>query len=246
MANTWLDDLPTSKLLNQFQESEQIELLGKLGFRKQDIFNFSTSTSSTPPIAPPEDALERLYSWWRRNQQAQTARHERDLLPNSDLVFAEISPNYRATAGEREAWLTLLMRGAFETIGRAKPGAHLSFLHSIKNQEWLLHMVEATPRSLHQATDLLEEFLDKQRQSISHYQWIKEFVSISLFSRWIDDYVNSILSINQMSGHINLEQIFCPRINPHFERGGPDAPPLLPALGIGVCLVIREGRERKS
>jgi hypothetical protein len=245
MSGTWLEGLPTSKLLNQFQESEQIELLGKLGFRKQDIFNPSSSATPPPPIAPPEDALERLYSWWRRNQQVQTTRHERDLFPNSDLVFEKLSPNYRGTSDEREAWLTLFMRGAFETIGRTKPGAHFNFLNSIKSREWLLQMVEATPRSFHQAADLLEGFLEKQTQSIKYYAWIKEFLSVSLFSRWIDEYVNSVLSINHIDGPINLEEVFCPRTNQHFDMGGPDAPPLLPALGIGVCMVIRELARKK-
>lgn len=237
MAGTWLGGLPSSALLKGFEESEQMELLGKLGFSKEDIYTIPTPTVFTPP---PEDALERLHSWWRVNRQAQTARHERDLFPNADIVFARLSPNYRGTTDEREAWLTLFMRAAFETIGRAKPGAHLGFLHSIKNREWLLQIAGAAPRSLHQAADLLEDFLDKQTQWISHYPWIKEFLSVSLFSRWIDEYVNSILSINQVDGPINLEEVFRPRTNLHFDMGGPDAPPFLQALGIGVCLVIRE------
>jgi hypothetical protein len=244
MAGTWLEGLPTSALLERFEESEQMELLGKLGFRKEDIYAFPTPTTFTRP-APPEDALERLHSWWRVNRQEQAARHERDLFPNSDLVFAKLSPDYRGTADEREAWLTLFMRGAFETIGRAKPGAHLNFLHEIKNREWLLQIAEATPHSLHQAADLLENFLDKQTQWISHYPWIKEFLSVSLFSRWIDEYVKAILSINQVDGPINLEEVFRPRTNPHFDMGGPDAPPFLQALGIGVCLVIRELARKK-
>lgn len=222
--------------------------LGILGFGKSELEEFIDSQTETTderddsesPVEDSKSALDRIYSWWSKSRQIRIQQLERNLYPDSCRIFEAITPKFRGTSEELEAWLTLLLRGALETIGRTKPRAHLSFLQLAQDKRWMSQVVEASPDSSRRAIEILEAFLDRQVQSIEHFQWIKEFLSVSMFSKWLDQYAKAILSVNDMTGSLNLEEVFCPRINHRFERGGPDAPPLTQTLGIGVCFVMRE------
>jgi hypothetical protein len=61
-----------------------------------------------------------------------------------------------------------------------------------------------------------------------------------LLSYWLDEYVASFKAIERMRNDFTLDHITRPRTNPAFQGGGPDAPPIKSALGMGACFIIRE------
>jgi hypothetical protein len=88
--------------------------------------------------------------------------------------------------------------------------------------------------------DMLEGYLDDPTGTHDYYQWMKQFVVVFQISRWLPDYVDSFLNVNRMTKPFGFDDIISPRTSPLNSGGGPDAPALTRALGIGACFVMRE------
>jgi len=87
---------------------------------------------------------------------------------------------------------------------------------------------------------VLEEYLDDPTGAHGYYQWMKQFVAIFQISRWLPEYVESFLNVDRIRQPFALDQIIAPRTSDFFSGGGPDAPALTHALGVGACFVLRE------
>ena len=148
-----------------------------------------------------------------------------------------ISPN--ATVYSCRGWLSLLMLGSMQTLGRTKPEQHRGFLLNCERLGWM--DVFADPDSpADRWIDVLEDYLKTKTNDIPYFHWLRQFVSTYQISRWLPAYVHSFLAIDGFAERFDLDRITKPAVSEDFSGGGPSASPLTRALGIGACFVVRE------
>jgi len=87
---------------------------------------------------------------------------------------------------------------------------------------------------------ILESYLGSQVNEAILFEWVKQFVSIFQLARWLHDYVESFLAIDQIGKPFSLDSVTRPGASELWQGGGPDAPSLTRTLGMGACFVVRE------
>lgn len=192
---------------------------------------------STHHRREPSQVLNELHDWWQENKERWLCDYERRLYPGGQL------PALRAHFSEKELtdrknWLTLFLLASFQKIGRAQPEQHRKFLERCEQRGWLDVFADRT-QDAQRWMDILDEFLDDPFDQ-RYYQWMKWFVEIFQLSRWLGEYVEAFLNVNQLSRNVSLDAILAPRTSALFSGGGPDGPALTRTLGIGACFVMRE------
>lgn len=235
LGGTWLYGIDREDKclegLNQDEQSEVIRLLDE---------NYEPAIVISPPVhnLDPKETLKKIYSWWSRHKGEFVHDYERKTYPNAQ--FPELSfENLKKENTPRKGWLILLILGAMHTIGRTTPGQHRKFLEMCLNKGWMDRFIQITNGSLDEWMKILKEYLENEIQDTIYFNWMKEFVSIFLLGYWLDEYVWSFKAIEGIKKDFALDDITCPRTYSAFS-GGPDAPPIKKALGMGACFVIRE------
>lgn len=196
-----------------------------------------------PPQPPPpplnaREVLENLFAWWQANGQGWVVQYQAKLYPEGEPPSLRNTFSARDNA-DRKQWLTLLLLGALHKLGRVQFEAHRDFLRRCERKGWL-DVFADREHDARRWMQVLEEYLDDPGGQHDYYLWMKQFVEIFQVSRWLAEYVEAILSINCLQGPFALDQILSPRTSALFSGGGPEAPPLTRALGIGTCFVMRE------
>ncbi|CAG1064740.1 hypothetical protein BAC1_00305 [uncultured bacterium] len=240
LTGTWLDAIGEShEYLKSWNESDKDELLRRLVVK----VNFVPIQQPQPPHDP-KKALNAIYDWWQLNKQQQIMLYERRAFPSG--CFPSLKHDFLKNEPEaRKGWLTLFLLGACHTIGRSKPEQHRSFIELCHSKGWMDRFVTVNKDGLDEWMTVIKNYLQDEIQDPEYFHWMKEFVSIFLFGYWLDEYVHSFMAIDRIQRPFSLKHITSPRINPDFQGGGPDAPPIDRALGMGACFVIRELTRKK-
>ena len=195
-----------------------------------------------PKPARPEydvrQVLGRLYEWWQAHGAAWTDAYGERVYPDgrTPAVRKEF---FEKDLSDRREWVTLLLLGSMQTIGRSNPEQHRNFLRRCDEKGWLDVFTDGE-HDARRWMDMLEGYLDDPTGTHDYYQWMKQFVVMFQISRWLPDYVDSFLNVNRMKKPFGFDDIISPRTSPLYSGGGPDAPALTRALGIGACFVMRE------
>jgi hypothetical protein len=239
LTGTWLEQIREDhEYLYGWDNNDKSELLRLLIENISYIVEIPPPLKPIPPI-PPKEILNKLYDWWGKNKQNQVHAYERRVYPYGK--FPQLSFEFlKKEPVPRKGWLTLFIIGAFHTIGRAQPEHHRSFLEMCHSKGWMDRFIEPSGDSLDEWMKVLKSYLENEIQDTIYFHWMKEFVSIFLLSYWLDEYVASFKAIERMRNDFTLDHITRPRTNPAFQGGGPDAPPIKSALGMGACFIIRE------
>lgn len=188
----------------------------------------------------PAQALQAVAAWWQREAAELLPDHLASLYHDGGGFLGCLRRPYTPAAKEREAWLTLLLRGGLESMGRVAPEAHREFVRTVSADGWLRQLAEQ-PRSAAATVDRLREKLDERADKLPYLHWLRYYLPLAVMARWTDDYVQTLLDFDSFSAFPgNLETLLSPRVNAEYSGGGPDAPPLYPVLGIGACFVVRE------
>lgn len=205
------------------------------------------AAEAAPPPAPLPPAiqrpsakvvLERLFAWWQQNGRQWTSEYERRLYPIGRPPSLAL-PFAARDRSQRRDWVTFLLLGALHTMGRTQPEQHRDFLRRCDRKGWL--DIFADPDHNAKAWfRILEEYVDDPSGKQDYHQWMKQFITIFQVSRWLPEYVEAFQSVGRLRGPFGLDALTAPRTNPQFAGGGPDAPPLSRALGMGACFVLRE------
>jgi hypothetical protein len=190
------------------------------------------------PVSDPKKALVAISEWWAVERDRLVRHYEERTYPGGapprfDAPFSE------RDSLQRENWLCLLMLASLQTMGRTNPEQHRGFLDQCKRRGWM--EVFADPGSTAERwIGVLDNYLDTQTNDSLFYHWMRQFVSIYQIARGLPEYVLSFLAIDKYSKRFDLDQVTRPAMNPEFAGGGPSAPHLTRALGIGACFVVRE------
>jgi hypothetical protein len=200
--------------------------------------------SAEPPVdtlhprRDPCDVLEGLFTWWEEHGAQWTARYEERLYPASHPPALRDCFDAR-NLGERRQWITLLLLGALHSMGRTQLEQHREFLRRCDRKGWLDVFAEREQDG-RQWMQVLEEYLEDPSDTHDYYQWMKQFVVIFQISRWLSEYVEGFLNVGRITESFALDEIIAPRTSALFSGGGPDAPALTRALGMGASFVLRE------
>lgn len=242
MSNTWLaglnydspyfvglDDNDIDELLRRKLSS--IESLQNIPFYWDNSFTFTK-------YADPKSSLQNIYEWWNSNKSDYLKRYETSIYPNGQI------PNLKddeVGSIDRSEWLTMLILGAFHTLGRTKPEQHRSFISLCRNNGWwdIFSAGEPTKRP-DEWMRVLDEYINKQVESSPFEQWMNRFPTIYRLARKLDDYAEAFFSIDQQGAEVNVEKTLMPRAFEVFQGGGIDAAPIARTLGMGACFALRE------
>ena len=195
-----------------------------------------------PPLTPQGDLDRMLVSiccWWQEKHHTETQRYNERLYPISvDELKKRLHNSDYST--HRSAWMILLFLGTFHTIGRTSHEQHRDFIKFCMNRSpnWWEIFTQPKPQDYpNKWMSILEDYMNDQIGDMPWYIWVEKFPTFYRIARYLDDYIQSILSIESTSS-VFIKHLTAPRTNPFFSRGGPDAPPI--RLGIGINFVLRE------
>lgn len=234
---SWLAEIracSSFQMLNR-EEQEQVLWLLKIYIPTDDSEDESEDASHR---FNPELVLARIAEWWNTHEEGLVARYERAVYPlgQPPSISADFFPS---DIDDRENWLTLLLLGAMQTIGRTRPEQHRSFIELFKREGGLRVFCDPA-QSWERWMGVLDNYLDTESEDHRFYQWMSRFPSIVQLAKWLHEYPECFLNIDRIDCDFQLAQITRPRNSPLFQGGGPDAPSLTRTLGIGANFVVRE------
>ena len=252
LANTWLAD---DQLLSVGPDAEDAD--NPIAAALAALFSFSSSGATNEeeeegegdderdeeeerPTLDARAVLPNIWEWWSAEGDALVAEYAATLYP-SELIPSVSSEDPGDDLLARKSWLVLLVRGMLETIGRTKTDQHRGFLRLCNERGWLDQLAESE-RPSRAFLESVEAYIEDQRNitTIDYFHWLRQFLGLSTVACHLDVYSRAFLDIDRMDGNFPLDQVVRPRTNPHYRGTDMDAPPIDPALGIGVCYVVRE------
>ena len=190
------------------------------------------------PVPDPQRALEKIWTWWATEGDHFVRHFNERTYPEGKPPPLDRNFSPQDTL-QRQHWLSLMMLASLQTMGRTNPEQHRNFLQQCGRQGWM--DVFADP---HLPADrwigVLDDYLGTQTYDIPFYHWMRQFVSIYQIARWLPEYAWNFLAIDKSKKRFDLDQAIRPAMASDFSGGGPSAPPLTRALGIGACFVVRE------
>jgi len=238
IQNTWLEELnENSQNLDNFDFNEKRVLLGMLKLYSDQ--NEADRDGGGRAHLDPGIIFRRIFDWWSENKDEYISDYEDRTFPDGRPIIPEIY-DLQKNVRNRKDWLMLFIIGATHTMGRTKQEQNRNFLRKCIDRGW----IDTFSQPFHSADNwmqVLENFFDRESEEIEFHHWMKQlFVSIFQLARWLPEYVDSFLSINQSKESFPLLGILRPRHNPNFQGNGPDAPPISRTLSIGTNFVMRE------
>ncbi len=237
------DDIQDESLDIGLSQEERTRAAGATSVGMDAIKNsaqslFAIGPQATAQYAEPKTTLNALWEWWQREKHSLVAKYDCSAYSDASSLFRVMKEDYLGTPVQRQAWFTLLLRGSLETMGYFKDGTHRNFIEICERYGWLREL-SADANTASRLISHIEGFLDKKEQDAKYFHWLRTYMPMSVFVRWLDEYVRSFLSINHKKQPFDLNHILSPRTNPEGS-GELDAPPIEPMLGIGAHFVLRE------
>lgn len=209
-----------------------------LAHKGEISWNDPALVSNPKPDAPsvdPNEFIHSLFDWWQDNHHIETQSYDKRLYPISvdDLIQG-------LHDRDRSVWMILLVLGALHTMGRTTHEQHRNFIEFCmrRSPNWWTIFARPNPQRNPDAwMSVLEDYMNDQIGAMQWYAWVEKFPTIYRIARYLDDYIQTFLSIKNTSS-VFISQLIAPRTNQVFSGGGPDAPPI--RLGIGINFVLRE------
>jgi len=243
--NTWLKIDAESVYLKGWDEFDIDELLRRKLLSIETLRKINLETDPDPDIAPvldPLKSLNNIYDWWAINKDEFTERYERSIYPVGKL------PNLVENEfGEfdRSEWLTILLLGAFHTLGRTIPEQHRDFIALCRSNGWWDTFSAEIPATsldewMNNWMKVLDQYINDQVGDAEYEHWMNRFPTIYRLARKLDDYAEAFYELDKQGSSVNVEKTLTPRIFEVFEGGGIDAAPIARTLGMGACFVLRE------
>jgi len=185
--------------------------------------------------------LRRLHAWWGANREGLLQQYQRRVYVGGCPPVLSLADD-PAKLESRRNWLQLLLLGAIHRMGRTRWEAHREFVRRCDDEQWL--NVFAKPNPEENSDDwmsALDSFLEDERSDDGYYyNWMRQYVAIYQFSRWLGDYMQVFRDLQNYQKPFALDELLKPRSNPGYSGTGLDAPQLLRPLGMGAHFVIRE------
>jgi hypothetical protein len=235
LRGTWLEGLTEDALLlRRFSLSDQAVIRGQLG-----LFPEPLAPLPAPPLLSAAEVLTRLYRWWRAHSQGLIEEYEGDVYPDGRVPhWGNGDP--RTDVRVRREWMILFMLGMTHTMGRTTAAQHREFVRRCAHQGWLDVFAEPVDRAPERWIRVMEEYLADRVEDIEYFAWMRQFVSIFQFARWLEHYIRAFREVPRVRAPFRLADVTEPRASVLFQGTEIDAPPISRTLGTGACFVMRE------
>jgi hypothetical protein len=235
IAGTWLAHIQPEELrVAGYDDREQTATLVTLGVIPADL-----AVPPPPPRASPNYVFAQIADWWRTHALNRTRRYNHRVYPDGRLPqLSADGPG--SDVASRVEWLKLFVTGIVQTIGRVTDDQNRTFVRLCETERWLATLTDSVhgPR---QWLAAVEGYIDRHHaDGIRYFFWLRHFIDIATVGRHLDAYADSFLAIDRFDGRPSPRHWLTTRTSPQFQFGGPDAPTLVPILGIGSCFVLRE------
>ena len=133
----------------------------------------------------------------------------------------------------------MFLLGALQTMGRSRAEQHRGFVRKCLSRGWMDTFATPPHSDPDRWLRLLNEYFDPQLDDQEYLQWMSLYPRIYQFSHWLHQYV-WWLKILDHKDRLTLPDLLHPRVSQHGQGTEIDAPPLIRALGMGSCFLIRE------
>lgn len=248
ISDSWLEKLDENNSFKQLQEYEQLQVLGKLRLNKtllDNLNNLDNDFSDEPEDIVENDIandelkdvnfLRGVHNWWQEHHTEEIIRYNNKLYGRD--VVAPLSFDI-STFESREAWMELLVLGTAHCLGM-RLEQHKGFIAFLRNRGYWDTYCRAEIDS-NEWLDTLSDFLDKEDWNAEYAHWMKLFIRIYQFAKYLDKYVQVFEWWNDNP----VENLLAIRTNSAYTGTGIDAPGLQKALGgrynTGIHFVCRE------
>ena len=248
ISDSWLEKLDENNFFKQLQEYEQLQVLGKLRLNKtllDNLNNLDNDFSDEPEDIVENDIandelkdvnfLRGVHNWWQEHHTEEIIRYNNKLYGRD--VVAPLSFDI-STFESREAWMELLVLGTAHCLGM-RLEQHKGFIAFLRNRGYWDTYCRAEFDS-NEWLDTLSDFLDKEDWNAEYAHWMKLFIRIYQFAKYLDKYVQVFEWWNDNP----VENLLAIRTNSAYTGTGIDAPGLQKALGgrynTGIHFVCRE------
>lgn len=239
LGKTWLAELRGTEYFDQLDDSDQVRLLGLLGFKIHEL----TAEPGSAPVffVGPTEVMSKISQWWQENRTEQIQRYEDRVYPGGKFPDIGDEPPY----GDEQKcveWLKFFLVALLHSVGRTTHEQNREFASRCERQGLLHELTEAEsdPGALTGLVRVLNEYIDEQLDHVEYMHWIRRLVDLYLIARHVGEYTEAILAVDRIDEPFALSEITCPRTNPRFSGGGPDAPPIRQLLGLGAHFIVRE------
>lgn len=237
LDRTWLAEVHEgSPYLQGFDQESSYRLIyqilktpkeSKEAFKKYEPSRFESIDA--------RKALSKIYQWWERNRTSELESYQKATYPEGKSLCLDKDLIHRSS------WLCLLLLGGFHTMGRVQPEQHRRFIEICKTQGWWdVFIAEKPIEQFGRWMNVLDEYIKEQVDEQPYEQWMMRFPIIYKLSRYLDDYVELLLGLENDQNQFDLEIVLKPLTDSDQQGGGISAPPLVKTLGIGANFVIRE------
>ena len=182
------------------------------------------------------DFFRKVQEWWNdpASQSSVIERHELRTWPR---WLRTMGIKNGLANQSRDHWLALLLLGACQGLGRTTDEQSRDFLELLYRRRWW--HVFLNPDEPKAWMNQLRTWQDEGTDRLEYSHWMSFFPAIYLFSRYLDQYRNLLLSAPRRSNS-NLKRSLASRNDPALTGAGSqfNAPPV--PLDMGLHWILRE------
>ncbi|AIZ45134.1 hypothetical protein QR90_08510 [Deinococcus radiopugnans] len=237
---TWLTALLAHPGFNELGNDDQHILAGRLG-QSARLDQRARGAGGPPeedaflPLAEnPTQVLEDLYEAWSETAEDAHRAYEEAIYP----PFMRPGGTLLPFAEDRKRWMTLLLLGTYQSLGRTTPQQSRDFLQRAEDQGWL-DVFAAPEVDAVEWFKILDGFLSGSPAQ-EYYHWFSRFLATYQLSRHLDEYMGILMGMERFEEPQSLGAVLNPSSSALFSGSGIDVPDLRRALGIGRHFVMRE------
>lgn len=237
---TWLADLMTHPAFTALTSDERHILAGRLeqGHLLDQMLRSThparEETPSVQRIENPAQALEELYDYWQEESEDLTRTYEEAVYPDFMRPAGTLLP----FAEDRKRWMTLLLLGTYQSLGRTTTQQNRDFLQRAEREGWLDIFADPDVNPV-KWFEILDQFLSRAGAQ-EYYHWFSRFLATYQLSRHLDEYMAILSGMDHFTEPQPLSAVLNPSSSALFSGTGIDVPDLQRALGIGRHFVLRE------
>jgi len=240
---TWLEGLLTHPAFQALTNDQRHILAGQLQ-RGTQLDQMTRSASNTPeeaepirPVENPGQVLRDLYDAWLEVAEDATLAYEESVYP----PFMRPSGTLLPFGEDRKRWMTLLLLGTYQSLGRTTALQNRDFLQRAETAGWL-DVFTAPEVDPVEWFKVLDQFLSGAAAQ-EYYHWFSRFLATYQLSRHLDEYMGILLGMEHFTEPQPLSAVLNPSSSALFSGSGINVPDLHKALGIGRHFVLRELRR---
>lgn len=138
--------------------------------------------------------------------------------------------------------MEMFVLGAAQSLGRSQPEQHRGFLDRFERDGWLdLFTTRHTEWDGKVWIEQMKRHVDGLVADERYARWMTLFMPLFQVAYRLDEYMDLFLDADKLLGSgAPMSQFLNPATALVYSGGGPTAPPVRTALGIGVHFVLRE------